>query len=100
MLYEPRAGTSKLCIFGSTQSGHPLADLKEAKRIAAALAAGEAYELGIGLECLGETERRANVASLLRVLGSQVRFLPGALDLLAHRGLAYPEQAADRRPGG
>jgi hypothetical protein len=32
-----------LGIFGGTQSGHPLADLKEAKRIAAALPAGEAF---------------------------------------------------------
>jgi hypothetical protein len=32
-----------LGIFGGTQSGHPLADLKEAKRIAAAFPAGEAF---------------------------------------------------------
>jgi hypothetical protein len=32
-----------LGIFGGTQSGHPLADLKEARRIAQALPAGEAF---------------------------------------------------------
>jgi len=67
-----------LGIFGGTQSGHPLADLKEAKRMAQALPAGDAFpsleEIVHWLESLKaeatfKPEHRAQVIQLLDEAG-------------------------------
>ncbi len=63
-----------LGIFGGTQSGHPLADLKEAKRIAAALPVGDAFasleELAHWLESVRSESafKPAERAQLVQVL--------------------------------
>jgi hypothetical protein len=67
-----------LGIFGSTQSGHPLADLKEARRIAAALPVGDAFasleELAHWLESVRneatfKPENRAQAVQILDEAG-------------------------------